>query len=85
MKSIEELMEGAPGGIKKIFSYAKEGNKLSLAMAPPVNVDPHIEPFKDVMYKVQEELKVDQNIEATIRLGTSPKDLFTEGAEPVLL
>lgn len=33
---------------------------------------------------IQEQLKVNQNIEVSLRLATSPKDIFSEGAEPVL-
>jgi hypothetical protein len=34
--------------------------------------------------KVQEELKVDQNIEVNVRLATSPEEVLTEGAEPFI-
>ena len=37
------------------------------------------------MGKVQEELKVDQNIEFTIRLAASPKDIFAEDSEPAIM
>ena len=32
-------MEAAPQGIKKVFSVAKEGHKLCLAISPPLNID----------------------------------------------
>jgi hypothetical protein len=60
IKQIDTLIADFPEEFKSVFSYAGEGhNKLSLALCPPLNVDEHIEPFKDVMGKVQEELKVD--------------------------
>jgi hypothetical protein len=34
--------------------------------------------------KVQEELKVDQNIEVSVRLATSPEEILKEGAEPFI-
>ena len=34
--------------------------------------------------KVQEELKVDQNIEIALKLAASPKDILEEGAEPFI-
>lgn len=37
------------------------------------------------MGKVQEELKVDQSIELTLRLAASPKDILEEGAEPAIM
>ena len=39
---------------------------------------------KDMIDKVQEELKVDQNIEAILRLVASPKEIFAEGAAPLI-
>lgn len=34
--------------------------------------------------KVQEELKVDQNIEVSVRLATSPEEILKEGADPFI-
>lgn len=34
--------------------------------------------------KVQEELKIDQNIELSVRLATSPEEVLKDGAEPFI-
>jgi hypothetical protein len=59
-KQLETLLADLHEEVKSRLSYCGDGhNKLSIALCPPVNFDEHIEPFKDVMGKVQEELKVD--------------------------
>ena len=43
-----------------------------------------IEKHQDIISKMQEELKVDQNVEVSLRLAASPEELLSEGAEPFI-
>lgn len=43
-----------------------------------------LDQHKDMIDKVQDDLKVDQNIEVTLRLAASPRELLSEGSEPLL-
>lgn len=44
-----------------------------------------VAPYVDIIHKIQNEYKVDQSIELSIRTKASPKDILKEGGEPLLL
>lgn len=70
-----------------IVSLVIEGHHLciGLNLTSFLRAGNLIEKHSDIIKKMQNELKVDQNIELSIRLAASPKELLAEGAEPFIM
>jgi hypothetical protein len=66
-------------------SAITEGNKVNLAFLFKAQVASTIQAFGDLVHTIQNELKVDQSLELSLRLAASPKQLLEEGAEPLLM
>jgi len=66
-------------------SAITEGNKVNLAFIFKAQVASTIQAFGELVHTIQNELKVDQSLELSLRLAASPKQLLEEGAEPLLL
>jgi hypothetical protein len=45
--------------VKERVSYVAEGHTVKFGLSPPLNIEGHIDPFKDMIGKIQDELKVD--------------------------
>lgn len=71
--------------VKQMLSYVADENKLSIAIRMPSKLAPLIAPFKDMIAVIQDQLQVDQSIEASVRLAAKPKDLLAEGGEPFIM
>lgn len=71
--------------IKDMLSYVADENKLSVCVRVPSRIAPLIEPYKEMIQVIQDQLQVDQSVEACIRLAAKPKDLLTEGGEPLIM
>jgi len=76
------------GMFDSILSLSTEGNKLCIGVALPQLSSMFgansLTPFADIIKTIQDDLKVDQNIEFTLRLASSPKDfLTTETSESI--
>jgi hypothetical protein len=71
--------------LKSMISYIANGNKLEICFRAPSKLAPLIEPYKDILHVIQNELQVDQSIEASVRLAAKPTDLLAEGGEAVLM
>ena len=69
-----------------LVSLVIEGNNLciGLNLSMFLRATAVLEKHQDIIQKVQEELKVDQNVEIGLRLAASPKELLSEGAEPLI-
>jgi hypothetical protein len=67
-------------------SFVFEGNLLNIGfnLSKFFRVPNPMEQHGDIISKVQEELKVDQNVEISLRLAASPNEVFSEDAEPTL-
>jgi stress-induced morphogen len=85
MAKVEKYIAEHAGPVKDLLSVVAEGHRLCVGISlPKFQGKTVLEPHKDIVDKVQEELKVDQNLEITLRLAASPKQLLEEGAEPVV-
>lgn len=72
--------------LREMISYVNDGHKkLNIAIAIPVDIESQLAPFADIIDKLQSQMKVDQNIEASIRLAASPKDILADGADPLVM
>jgi len=71
----------APG---MISAYA-QGTKVHLGVVFPAQVGAAIASYGEVVNTIQNELKVDQNVEFNFRLAKSPRSILAEGGEPALL
>lgn len=69
-----------------MINFVFEGSTLNIGLNAGFffPVGKKIAPHQDLITKVQEELKIDQNIELSVRLATSPEEVLTEGAEPFI-
>lgn len=69
-----------------IVSFVFEGHNLNIGLnlTSFMRIGHLIEAHSDLISKVQEELKVDQNVEVSVRLATSPEEVLSEGAEPFI-
>lgn len=61
-----------------VVSFVFEGNLLNIGfnLTSFMNLSTVIEEHTDIITKVQEELKVDQNVELSLRLSASPFDIL---------
>lgn len=85
MTRANEFLAAVPQ-LAQLLSVVAEGHKVCIGIKVPNMLGKGALDQHQVMIdKVQEELKVDQNIEFTVRLAASPKDLLAEGAEPFLI
>lgn len=67
------------------LSYFADGSKVNVALLFPAKVGKELHQYADILHVIQDELKVDQNLEVHFRLAASPKSLLEEGGEAVLL
>jgi len=58
---------------------------VNLAFLFKAQVASTIQAFGDLVHTIQNELKVDQSLELSLRLAASPKQILDEGAEPLLM
>jgi hypothetical protein len=65
-----------------IVSFVFEGHHLNIGLnlTSFMRIGHLIEAHSEIISKVQEELKVDQSAELSIRLSTSPEEVLSEGA-----
>ena len=52
VKQLDEFFTNTPPDIKERVSYVSEGNRVSFSMSPPLNIEGHIDPFKDMIGKI---------------------------------
>lgn len=84
MTRVNEFLAAVPQ-VSQYLSVVAEGHRICVGIKVPNMLGKGaLDPHQDMIDKVQDDLKVDQNIELTIRLAASPKDLLSEGAEPFL-
>jgi hypothetical protein len=69
-----------------VVSFVFEGSVLNIGfnLTSFVTIGNVMEGHEDIITKVQEELKVDQNVDLSIRFAVSPEELLAEDAEPTL-
>jgi len=72
-------------GIAQLVTIINDGGKVSLAIQFPSKIKALVGPFLDIITRVKDQLKVDQSVEVSLRLGARPADTLKEGAEPLLM
>jgi hypothetical protein len=93
LKKVNDFLddpENRLASVRSLFSAKAEGHDricfgVSLPFFGKGSRNPILDMGKEIITKVQDELKVDQSVEVNIRLATSPAELLAAGAEPFIL
>ena len=86
MAKVDGFMKEAGAKFKEYVSVVAEGHRLCIGVAVPKFEDEAADMVadnRDMIDHIQEDLKVDQNMELSLRLAASPAEMLAEeGANP---